>query len=158
KPLGLDGLFASRVAWFGIFVGTTVASSCGSSTSDGTSADGSTSGTGGSGPSIACYDDGGKGLTSAARGCVTDTDCQAGVGRTCCGADNAFGIAKAQAQAYATCLGGGGNCGGLGCAKFLGYRVDTGEMTEFQGANGDALAQVAVHCKDQLCTTSVIPQ
>src|SRR5689334_12399220 len=59
-------------------------------------------GTGGAtpdGPMVACYDDGGKGLAAAARHCAMDSDCQVGIAQTCCGADNALGIAKAQAQA-----------------------------------------------------------
>ena len=37
----------------------------------------------------------------------------------------------------------------------LGYRVDTGEMTDFQ-AMGQPIDQVAVHCKNEVCTTSVV--
>jgi hypothetical protein len=110
------------------------------------------------GPSIACRDDGGMGLASAARHCAADADCQIVIGPTCCGADSAFGVAKAQVQAYASCVGlPPGACQGLGCAKFLGYLVDTGEMTVFDGQMSNAMSQVAVHCKSELCTTSIIP-
>jgi hypothetical protein len=124
---------------------------------------GGTSGSAGAttdaGPTVACRDDGGMGLASAARHCAADTDCQVVVGPTCCGADSAYGVAKAQAQAYASCVYLAPNaCQGLGCAKFIGYRADDGEMTAFDGPMSNALGQVAVHCKNELCTSSVIPR
>jgi hypothetical protein len=114
-------------------------------------------GMGGTGPTVACTDDGGMGLARAARHCMMDSDCQIAIGQSCCGADDALGIATVEAMAYATCVPkvGPNACQGLGCAKFLGYRVDTGEMTMFE-AMGKPIDQVAVHCKDQICTTSVI--
>jgi hypothetical protein len=109
------------------------------------------------GPSVACTDDGGMGLARAARHCAMDSDCQIAIAQSCCGADGALGIAKAEATAYASCVPtlGPNACQGLGCAKFLGYRVDTGEMTDFQ-AMGQPIDQVAVHCKNEVCTTSVV--
>jgi hypothetical protein len=120
---------------------------------DSASSEAQDAGSGSTGP--VCYDDSGMGLARAARSCSADSDCQVSIGHTCCGADDAYGVAKSQAQAYANCFGGGGNCGGLGCAKFIGFRVDTGETTDFQGGS-DPMSQVAVHCKDAICTTSVI--
>jgi hypothetical protein len=110
-----------------------------------------------SGPTVACRDDGGKGLASAARQCAMDSDCQIVIDPTCCGADDAYGVAKTQVAAYASCVGlPPGACQGLGCAKFLGYFVDTGQMTSFV-SGGNPMSQVAVHCTDKRCTTSVIP-
>ena len=77
---------------------------------------------------------------------------------TCCGADDAFGVAKSQVQAFAACVGLPPNaCQGLGCAKFQGYRTDTGEMTSWEGPMSDPMSQIAVHCESALCTSSVIP-
>jgi len=110
-----------------------------------------------SGPTVACRDDGGRGLASAARQCGMDSDCEIVIDPTCCGADDAYGVAKTQVAAYASCVGlPPGACQGLGCAKFLGYLVDTGEMTTFV-AGVNPKSQVAVHCTNQRCTTSVIP-
>jgi hypothetical protein len=135
----------------------------------GGSQSGGTSGTGGSetdsstsedskGPPVDCRDDGGSRLATAARKCANDSDCQLVVSATCCGADNAFGVAKTQAEAYATCFGlPPGACQGLGCAKFQGYAVDTGDLTRWDGDTTNPLMQVALHCANDLCTTSVIP-
>jgi hypothetical protein len=108
--------------------------------------------------SIACRDDGGIGLARAARQCTSDADCQVVIGPTCCGADSAFGIAKSQVQAYASCVGLSPNaCQGLGCAKSQGYITDTGEMTVWEGAGSNPMSQIAVHCEADRCTSSVIP-
>jgi hypothetical protein len=105
-----------------------------------------------------CWEDGGFGLAHAARACQMDTDCEIATSATCCGADRAYGIARDVAAAYATCFGLPPNaCAGLGCAKFLGYAADTGDTTQGEGLHGDPLAQIAVHCENQLCTSSVIP-
>jgi hypothetical protein len=110
-----------------------------------------------SGPTVACRDDGGRGLVAAARQCNMDSECQVAYDPTCCGPDVAFGISKTQVAAYASCVGlPPGACQGLGCAKFLGYSVDTGAMTSFV-TGGNPMSQVAVHCTNQLCTTSIIP-
>jgi hypothetical protein len=123
---------------------------CGSSSTGEGSPDAS------SGPT--CRDDGGIGLAGAARQCTSDDDCQIVIGPTCCGADSAFGVAKSQAQAYASCVGLPPNaCQGLGCAKFQGYFTDTGQMTVWEGPMSNPISQIAVHCQNQRCTSSVIP-
>jgi len=107
---------------------------------------------------IACTDDGGQRLASAARSCQTDNDCQITARTTCCGPDNAFGIASSQVSAYAGCFAlPAGGCGPLGCAKYLGYATDDGELTRVEGVGANPLGQVRVHCVNHLCTTSVAP-
>jgi hypothetical protein len=104
---------------------------------------------------VACTDDGGSTLAQAGRVCAVDSDCQIGVARACCGADYAFGLAKAQAATYGACFAV--SCPpGLGCAKYLGYRTDTGATTTWSAVGGDAIGQVRVLCKANLCTTDVV--
>jgi hypothetical protein len=108
------------------------------------------------GPDIACRDDGGSRLASAARICQLDSDCAITVRVTCCGSDNAFGIAKSAIEAYANCYAlAPGACQGLGCAKFSGYATDNGELTQRVGAPTNSLSEVAVHCTQHLCTTTL---
>ena len=99
-------------------------------------------GTGGvtsdAGAGVACSDDGGVGFAAVARQCTQDSDCTILTAATCCGADNARGIAKTQASAYAGCFAlPPGVCSGLGCAEYLGYLTDTGKTTPLPG-NGHA--------------------
>src|SRR5262249_26343296 len=95
------------------------------------------------GPDVVCWNDAGTGLVGNARSCTNDSDCKIVPDPTCCGADMAYGVAKAQAATYASCFGlPPGACQGLGCAKFVGYRTDTGEMTRFEGSGMNALSQV----------------
>jgi hypothetical protein len=122
---------------------------------------GGVAGTGGAigdaGTGVACSDDGGLGLSAAARQCTLDSDCTVHVAATCCGADRAFGIAKAQADAYAGCFAlPPGACSGLGCPKFLGYLTDTGQITPFQGTTTQSIDLVSVQCVAHLCTTEVL--
>jgi hypothetical protein len=119
-------------------------------------------GTGGvasdAGSGIACTDDGGVGLAAVARQCTQDSDCTILTSATCCGADSARGIAKAQANAYAGCFAlPSGACSGLGCAKYLGYLTDTGKTTPFQGTGTQPIDLVSVGCLGHLCTTDVVP-
>lgn len=149
--LAVKILLARGALWVGLVQAATFIA-CGSATTSDAALDAS------SGSSVACRDDGGTGLASAARHCAVDGDCQIVVGQNCCGADSAFGVAKAQAQAYASCVGLPPNaCQGLGCAKFIGYRADTGEMTVWDGPMANPMSQLAVSCRNELCTTSVIP-
>jgi hypothetical protein len=120
-------------------------------------ATGGSAGIGGS-SGVACTDDGGATLARAGRVCVADTDCRIGIGTQCCGADYAYGLAKAQAATYGACFALPANaCQGLGCAKFLGYRTDTGAMTTWIAGGGNAIDHVRVRCTASLCTTDVAP-
>ncbi len=118
-------------------------------------------GTGGvasdAGSGIACTDDGGVGLAAVARQCTQDSDCTILTLATCCGADSARGIAKAQANAYAGCFAlPSGACSGLGCAKYLGYLTDTGKTTPFEGTATQPIDLVSVGCLGHLCMTDVV--
>jgi len=145
---------------------------CGSKTS-GSRAGGGNPGTGGdlgsggnlgaggstldTGPQVVCSDDGGVGLPATARPCAQDSDCTVVIAAKCCGADLALGVAKAQTSAVASCLAlPPGACSGLGCAKFIGYTTDTGQMTPAGGLSAQPIDLVSLHCLNQLCTTDVV--
>ncbi len=121
---------------------------------------GGSPGTGGvspdAGSQVACTDDGGAGLPAVARRCTQDSDCTIVIAAKCCGADQALGEAKSQSSTYASCLAlPPGACMGLGCAKFIGYSTDTGRTTP-AGSTTSPIDFVAVHCRNQLCTTDVV--
>lgn len=136
----------------------------------GNTLDGGRPGTGGVGPGgsagsdgggrdggVACSDDGGAGLATAARRCVQDSDCTIAIAARCCGADQAIGEATSQANAYGVCLALPADaCRGLGCAKLIGYTTDTGKMTSVSNPSDDPLGQVTVHCSNHICTTDLI--
>ena len=112
---------------------------------------------GDAGTGVACSDDGGVGFSAVARQCTQDADCTILTAATCCGADSARGIAKAQASAYAGCFAlPPGGCGQLGCAKYLGYLTDTGKITPFLGTDTQPIDLVSVRCVGHLCTTDVV--
>jgi hypothetical protein len=116
-------------------------------------------GTGGvasdAGSGIAYTDDGGVGFAAVARQCAQDSDCTILTAATCCGADRARGIAKAQASAYAGCFAlPSGPCGG--CAEYLGYLTDTGKTTPYLGTATQPIDLVSVQCVAHLCTTDVV--
>jgi hypothetical protein len=112
---------------------------------------------GDAGTGVACSDDGGVGFSAVARQCTQDSDCTILTAATCCGADSARGIAKAQASAYAGCFAlPRGGCGQLGCAKYLGYLTDTGKTTPFLGTDAQPIDLVSVRCVGRLCTTDVV--
>ena len=103
--------------------------------------------TGDAGMGVACSDDGGVSFSAAARQCTQDSDCTIHLAAKCCGADEALGIAKAQADAYAACFAlPPGACNGLGCAKYLGYLTDTGKTTPFDGTATQPIDLVSVRC------------
>jgi hypothetical protein len=109
------------------------------------------------GAGVACSDDGGVGFAAVARQCTQDSDCTILTAATCCGADNARGIAKTQASAYAGCFAlPPGACSGLGCAEYLGYLTDTGKTTPFLGTDTQPIDLVSVRCVGHLCTTDVV--
>jgi hypothetical protein len=127
----------------------------GTGTGTGGAGTGGTAGDAGTG--VACSDDGGLGFSAAARQCTQDSDCAIHIAATCCGADRALGIAKAQANAYAGCFAlPPGACNGRGCAKFIGYVTDTLKTTPFQGTSTQPLDLVSVQCVAHLCTTDVL--
>jgi hypothetical protein len=145
------------------------AATCGETTPDagesaagGTAGLGGRSGTGGSGGDsgvgVACSDDAGLSPPAAARECTHASDCTIQIAPTCCGADRALGVATAAAAAYAACFGlPPGACNGLGCAKYLGYSTDTGQITPDEGTATNPIDSVSVRCLDSQCTTDVIP-
>ena len=122
---------------------------------------GGSPGTGGgssdTGSQVACTDDGGVGLPAVARRCAQDSDCTTAIAARCCGSDQALGEASSQSSLYASCLAlPPGGCGGLGCAKFLGYTTDTGRTTPTTSSSSRPIDFVSVHCLNQLCTTDVV--
>ena len=139
---------------------------CGETTADtGASATGGATGLGGgsatggaAGVGVACSDDAGLSPPAAARRCAHDSDCTIQIAPTCCGADRALGVATAEAAAYAACFAlPPGACSGLGCAKYLGYTTDTGQMTPYEGTATNPIDSVFVRCLGNQCTTDVIP-
>jgi hypothetical protein len=105
---------------------------------------------------ITCGGDGGFGLAAVARQCTQNSDCTIHIAPTCCGADEALGIAKAEADAYSGCFVlPPGACSGLGCSKNSGYMTDTGKTTPWLGTATQPIDLVSVTCIGHLCTTDV---
>jgi hypothetical protein len=139
------------------------AAGAGGSQTDAVTGTGGATGTGGvagdARVGLACTDDAGLGFAAVARQCTEDSDCAIHVAATCCGADRALGIATAQASTYSACFAlPSGACSGLGCAKSLGYRTDTGKTTPLPGKDTQPIDLVSVQCVAHLCTTDVLTQ